>query len=206
MKNNFIIFLCGFILYSCGLPYCHKVQLTNEDLRWLSPYEEKDTFFYTSSSEEITDTLIITEKKILNPRNTFPFDTEGCNWMEGDNEFHGIGYISMRLRHNGKDFEIYYDIRRESKDGELLGNFIFAERSWGHFPGNEIHIVDFETSHKRYKKCLVFDENNMDLIKNYSDSICLKKIVWSRDSGLLLYILNECDTFCIRHIPVLGDM
>lgn len=103
------------MLNSCGLPYCKKHQFTQEDLEWISAYNENDTILFRSENK--TDTLIIESKEVYNPKNTFIFDCSGCNWIEGDNEFYAIASLDFILIHDGVKYDRGgFIIRKTKKD------------------------------------------------------------------------------------------
>ena len=47
-----------------------KVKLTDEDLSWITHYKINDSIYYVSNTDD-TDTLIVKDIQIWNPKNTF---------------------------------------------------------------------------------------------------------------------------------------
>ena len=113
MKQIIYILCFCCMLSSCGLPYCKKHQFTQEDLEWISAYNENDTILFRSENK--TDTLIIESKEVYNPKNTFIFDCSGCNWILGDNEFYAIASIDFSLIHDSVKYNGGFTIRKIEK-------------------------------------------------------------------------------------------
>ena len=85
MSKRFLTLIFSYVLFfaSCGLPYANKIKLSESDLEWI-PYQSGDTVLFTCG--ESVDTMILSEIIINNPKNEFPFDTEGVNWLEGSHD------------------------------------------------------------------------------------------------------------------------
>lgn len=191
-----LLVLSAICMYSCGLPYCKKVKLTNHDLEWVKHYAKGDSLYFILNDMEI-DTMIVQETSILNPKNTFIFDTEGCNWLEGDNAFYGTARNIMTLRHNGKNTDVWFEITRREKDGDLLCNIIFGSWSWSASPGMRISPQSYPIKNKRYTDCIVVGEEDIHLNKIGTPIFKVSKLVWSKRFGLLMYEIDNR----YRYIP-----
>ena len=44
MKKGIVFFL--IVLTSCGIPYCRKSHLSEEELKWVEAYNVKDTIIF----------------------------------------------------------------------------------------------------------------------------------------------------------------
>lgn len=102
-----------------------KVKLTEDDLLWINHFKANDTIYYLSNQNHI-DTVIVKDVQIYNPKNTFIFDTEGQNWLEGDNEFYGFATVELSLIHFTDTFFIRFEIERIAKLGALRSSCNFV--------------------------------------------------------------------------------
>jgi hypothetical protein len=58
--GNIKYFILLLLLSSCGLSYCHKVQLTDDDLSWINHYHANDKF--KDFSKKLREMLFNTPK------------------------------------------------------------------------------------------------------------------------------------------------
>ena len=191
-SKKFIIL--SLLLSSCGLPYCHKVQLTEDDLSWINHYHENDTILYKSNHNN-RDTLIVKRVGINNPRNTFILDTEGQNWIEGDNEYYGFAYVDMMLKHSPDTFHIGFEIERNDRNGKLIYGCIFCEWGW---LNKKMDLVCVKIGRKYYKNCIRRDITQMEHNYGEQSSIGLKEVIWNKKLGLLQYSLENGEKFMIQ--------
>ena len=126
---KYLFFILLLLPVGCGLPYCKKVKLTEDDLLWINHFKANDTIYYLSN-QNLIDTVIVKDVQIYNPKNTFIFDTEGQNWLEGDNEFYGFATVDLSLIHFTDTFLIRFEIERIAKLGALRSSCNFCEWSW----------------------------------------------------------------------------
>ena len=185
-----LVVLFVICMYSCGLPYCKKIKLTNRDLEWVKQYTKGDSLYFILNDMKI-DTMVVQETRVLNPQNTCIFDTEGCNWLEGDNTFYGTAINIMTLKHNGNDLDVWFEITKREKNGDLLCNIIFGSWSWSAFPGMRLSPQSYTIKNKRYTDCIVVDEKDILLNKVGTPIFKLTKLVWSKHFGLLMYEIDN---------------
>lgn len=188
--NKFYILLI-LVLNSCGLPYCHKVQLTDDDLQWINNFTNNDTIYYKSNKNSI-DTVIINEKTICNPQNTFVLDTEGVNWLEGAHEFYGFADVEMTLLHNFSQYNIAFRINRISTNDTLRYSLWFGDKK---YMGKKIKEAKYTANNIRYNDCILIDANRMCSSKTNPQKIDLKQIVWNKKKGLLRYTLQNDEIY-----------
>lgn len=60
----------GFV--SCGLPYCKKTHLSDNELEWIASYYVSDTLLL--NDQQSTDTMIITAIQVSNKQYISIFD------------------------------------------------------------------------------------------------------------------------------------
>lgn len=174
-----------FSLVSCIIPYVHKVKLTDEDLSWITHYKINDSIYYVSNTND-TDTLIVKDIQIWNPKNTFPFDSEGHNWIEVGHEYDGVASVDMSLLHSTDTFLISFDIKRNEENGPLTNSCNFCEWSWIAIPMNPKTL---EIRKRKYKDCISVDIKQMDRNEGDQPHIGLKSVIWDKEKGLIQYSL-----------------
>ena len=99
MKKIFVFFL--FALSSCGIPYCRKSHLSEEELKWVEVYNVKDTVMFYN--DNMCDTMIVSNKEIDNKSFISPFDLKSCNWLEGETEYNAIASVSFKIKHHNSE-------------------------------------------------------------------------------------------------------
>lgn len=183
-----------FSLVSCILPYVHKVKLTDEDLCWITHYKINDSIYYVSNTDD-TDTLIVKDIQIWNPKNTFPFDPEGHNWIEVGHEYDGIASVDMTLLHSTDTFLISFEVKRDEESGPLKSSCNFCEWSWIAIPMNPKTL---EIRKRKYKDCISVDIKQMDRNEGDQPVIGLKQVIWNKDKGLLQYSLKNRVSYTLK--------
>ena len=182
-----IVYLSLFVMLGCGLPYANKTKLSESELDWF-PYEVGNTVLFTCGAS--IDTMIITETNINNPRNTFIFDTEGIDWIEGNHEYKGNASCKYKLFHNGTCYEgILFVLTKECANTPAYISISFA--------GNYSKAISTDstftyTSDKL--KCISFDTSELHR-GTHQKVLDIRKIIWSKDYGLLEYFTNSDSIF-----------
>jgi hypothetical protein len=197
-KNSFIVILgLTVVMQSCGLPYCKKFQLENEDLLWLTPYEKGDMIIFRSELDRL-DTILITDKDITNPSNTCIFDLRGCNWMEGDNEFKasaGFEFIFIHdtvVQKNGIDLGGIFRIKKHEKNRPALPELSLCElysRKNTIYKDTSIFLLK-----KQIVDCLVLHRDECDIGES-QPQLGIKSFVWSKRHGLVQYTIETGEKF-----------
>lgn len=114
------------LLYSCGLPYCKKVLFSKRDLAWMVPYSIGDTIVFRCIETSDIDTLIVTNKIVNNPSNSNPFCLEGCNWMEGDNEYKANAEYQFKAIHHGEIYDCLFILEKKARKNVLKYHWLFG--------------------------------------------------------------------------------
>lgn len=122
MKEKWIyIVMTCFV--SCGLPYCKKTHLSDEELAWVNHYNKNDTILYYNN--QTIDTMIVVNVKIDNKESISIFDLKSCNWLEGQHEYNAGAIISFKMKHNflwwNGDFAI-----QKNQDQQLVASVGFG--------------------------------------------------------------------------------
>lgn len=147
--------------------------------------QDNDSIYYVSNTND-TDTLIVKDIQIWNPKNTFPFDPEGHNWIEVGHEYDGIASVDMSLLHSTDTFLISFEIKRNEENGPLTNSCNFCEWSWIAIPMNPKTL---EIRKRKYKDCISVDIKQMDRNEGDQPHIGLKSVIWDKEKGLIQYSL-----------------
>lgn len=177
------------LLYSCGLPYCKKVLFSKRDLAWMVPYSIGDTIVFRSIETSDIDTLIVTNKIVNNPSNSNPFCLEGCNWMEGDNEYKANAEYQFKAIHHGEIYDCLFILEKKSKKECAEISLAF----WGKYTINDVPIKNAQKKVSAYPNnewILLVTDKNLYSGKNQLVRP-LSKIYWSRDFGLIGYKISS---------------
>ncbi len=191
MKNIFYIIVSIIIfisLKSCGLPYCKKTQFDKIDLEWMNAYDINDTVCFISKFD--VDTFIVTSKTINNPTNTNIFYIEdGCNWMEGDNDYKANADYEFSLYHNGSKYRCAFILIKESCDSNAFCRFSFAGNYLSsfikNFSFNKVHINNHIYPDCIYLDSTLFHSGRYQLVLN------IDYLIWSKSKGLIEYKLKN---------------
>ena len=62
---KYLFFILLLLPVGCGLPYCKKVKLTEDDLLWINHFKANDTIYYLPNQNNI-DTVIVQDVQIYN--------------------------------------------------------------------------------------------------------------------------------------------
>lgn len=174
---------------SCGLPYCKKTPFSNNDLDWMKPYSVGDTLVFFNRENIEFDTLIVTKKTINNPTNKNIFDMEGCNWMEGDNEYKANAEYQIEAYHSGEKYKCLFILEKncDSKPAEVSLAF------WGRYTKKNIstgNVVKDLTIFPQYKWNVVVSDSNL-CSGTHQPVLPITNIYWNRDVGLIGYKISR---------------
>ncbi|MBQ3624356.1 MAG: hypothetical protein II950_02895 [Prevotella sp.] len=185
MSKRFLTLIFSYVLFfaSCGLPYANKIKLSESDLEWI-PYQSGDTVLFTCG--ESVDTMILSEIIINNPKNEFPFDTEGVNWLEGSHDYKGNAGCEYVLYHGGEVFEgILFVLRKEHAETSAILEISFA----GNYSDSK--SIDSTFLYKEEKlECLLFNFSDMHKGK-HQYTLPINRVIWSKKNGLYEYSLGK---------------
>ncbi|MGM9865709.1 MAG: hypothetical protein ACI30P_05475 [Muribaculaceae bacterium] len=176
------VFLC---LSSCGLPYCKKTKFSKADLSWLNVYSIGDRVIFADSEKGKFDTLVVTDKSIYDPSNTFILDVRGCNWMEGSNEYKAIADYEFDIYHDGEKYNGRFVIEKlDCSDPavalvSLMGRFAIN-------PVSTSSITSDLPEFPQYKTNIVMTESNLHSGES-QPVVQITEIYWNREAGLIGY-------------------
>ncbi len=186
MKKICIFLLCIFLMTSCV--YWGMYHFGDDDLVWLTPYDEGDTILFRSETDEM-DTLIVNEKYV---KDTYwPFmENEARNVMEA------YGFLDIDVIHQMQLTRSSVSITK--KDGDSLAVLIaFVHR-----------VQECEQSELRMEKIEIdgvfYSDACLCKGKDFSSPNDIKSeyFIWSKSKGLLQYkyLNGEVYTF-YKKIP-----
>ena len=173
MKKICIFLLCTFLMTSCV--YWGMYHFSNDDLVWLSPYDEGDTILFRSETDEM-DTLIVNEKYV---KDTYwPFmENEARNVMEA------YGFLDIDLWHDSQSFFSGISITKV-KEGGLRVSLPFTRIKKVPLE-SELKMQQKQIGEKKYTD--VFVCTRTDSIFYSKNSPPVQFYLWSKSKGLLEY-------------------
>lgn len=180
-KNNFVFLISAVLsmFYSCGLPYCKKTHLNDDELAWISHININDTIFLYS--ENIVDTLVFTDKTIHNKYLISIFDLKACNWMEGQNEYNASASCDFNITHNGKTYDgglmVIKYVRKTSSSVNILFDI-------GGLFTNDLMLDSSDT-------LLILTKNINAEESQAIESMGVKSVEWSKIMGIRSIELDD---------------
>ena len=186
-----IIFTLLAIVFLHPFVYWKFSHLSDDDLTWMEPYEERDTVLFSSPSG--MDTLVVKEKPLYN--SYWPFVMN-----EGeDNYYTANGSLKYDIKHDGKSVKGWSFILKEH-DGRLSLAF-WLHRRWQTIEdAQNVRYCSVKTGKYVYDDAIRIDESNS---QNDSEAkIANEYFIWSKSKGLLQYkyLNGEVYTF-YKKIP-----
>lgn len=182
--------IIGAFLCSCFLScvYSKITHLTDDDLLLLQVYEEGDTILF-QSSDNITDTLIVTKKSIHN--SVSPFRTN-----EASSLYIANGSIAYKLIHQNDIFEgILMLIEKDNEDSPVSISFSFCGLYSESIKADTKNlIVNGETE----DDCIIINNTIAHQGENQKN-MGIKEIVWSKSKGIIRYDTKEESYICISN-------
>lgn len=175
------------VVSACGLPYCIKYPFSDEDVSWTRIYTEGDTLLFINKNNiTMLDTLIVNAKTVYDPSNTCIFDLRGCNWVEGDNEYHASATISMAAYHSGVQYKCLYSLEKFSNTASAaFGLSLFGQYTVKDISTNTT-FSNCESVFPNYHDIIVINSSN--LTPGLSQPVRpIRTIYWSKGSGLVGY-------------------
>lgn len=186
--NHFFILLLFSFFISCGLPYCIKHKLSDEDLKWMEAYSIGDTICFENNIFDV-DTMIITHKELFNPSNTFIFDCRDCIWMEDSHDVNGYGLYEFSFTHDGKKYkEGFFLIRKKHSKKPAGFGFCFL----GNYNNEEINECGEYIFYNIPTDKSIVKISKSQYSHGGSDPYTLvDEILWERDAGLIGYKIGN---------------
>lgn len=181
--------LIPFVILCClSCVYSKITHLNDDDLLWLQVYEEGDTILF-QSSENLIDTLIITNKTIHN--SVSPFRTS-----EASSQYIANGSIDYKLIHQNDVFEgILMLIEKDNEDRPVSISFSFCGLYSDTFKADiRSLIVNGET----LDDCIIINKTRAHQGENQK-ILGIKEIVWSKSRGIIRYETKEDTYICISN-------
>ncbi len=117
IKPFFSVVSVFVLLTSCF--YDKMYNLDDDELAWMSPYEEGDTILFRSSVSGEYDSLFVNEKIILNSKSPLVSNL-------GADVFNASGSFEAKILHNNNQLEFrFYIIKENNTELKVSPNFSF---------------------------------------------------------------------------------
>ena len=195
IKIFFSVISVCLLLTSCF--YDKMYNLDDDELAWMSPYEEGDTILFRSSVSGEYDSLFVNEKIILNSKSPLVSNL-------GADVFNASGSFKAKILHNNNQLEFSFLIVKENiTDLSVRLHFTDRYSTLLRGPSNHLYLEDYNGILKMYKYTvddvvyndLVFVEDfNSELLKVRWNPCECDNFLWSKSKGLIKYKYADTDS------------
>ena len=167
-------------LVSCGLPYCKKTHLSEEEMNWINVYDEKENIRFTDGFS--IDSFALIEKEVCNKKDIPITDLKSCNWLEGQHEYIANASIDFKIKHGSKWWKGVFIISKN------MDSTFVAEISFGGLYSNEVCLNRAATSISFKNKVNSEQGTNQPLLG-------IDEVIWDKGKGIVCYKLEDGRTF-----------
>ncbi len=180
MKINRYISLMALCLVSCGLPYCKKTHLSEEEMEWINIYGKKENILFSDGLS--IDTFTFIKKNIFNKVHIPITDLKSCNWIEGQHEYIANASIDFKIKHNTQWWQGVFIISKN------MDSTFVSEISFGGLYSDEVALDKTDTSIS-FKNGVNSEEgSNQPLLG-------IEEIIWDKEKGIICYKLKDGRVF-----------
>lgn len=170
---------------STSCVYTEMHHFEEDDIKWLSVYNEEDSVLFTSSDGRYTDTLVVKQKGKYDTYLPF-MRNEVSSRMEA------YGYLDCKLIH--ANIKLYTSIKKV-KDDVLEVSFSFDKMHLKTELGSNPILNSVEINNVLYDDVLILNDSTSFVINSYS-AIC-EYVIWSKSRGLLQYKYINGDVYTL---------
>lgn len=175
MKHIILILasiICSILFAACSLTSCCKIyNLSDDELRWITNFQEGDRILLESEGE--IDTITISETEINNKKYISIFDLRSCNWLEGQDEYRANAFMYFFLRHRGKVYNGSLSVGKISNEPNLSIIFRLAN----------FFVLDFTILSTDVSTTFIEGEN-ASYGMHQSEILNVKRVVWDKARGV----------------------
>ncbi|MBR6196463.1 MAG: hypothetical protein IKQ72_02565 [Bacteroidaceae bacterium] len=194
-NHTFCLILSLLVFTSCL--YDKMYNLDDDELAWMSPYEEGDTILFRSSTLDEYDSLFVNEKAIHNSTSRLVSNV-------GADVFNASGSFHAKMSHNKNQLEFRFLIIKENKT-DLFVRLNFADRfsTLLRGPSNHLYLEDYNGVLKMfeytvddvvYNDLISVGDYNSELLNVRWNSCECDHFLWSKSNGLILYKYSDTDS------------
>lgn len=161
-----------------------RIYLTEDDLVWMTPYEQGDSILFRSGND--LDTLIIQEKTVYNEFGIISKRFE-------EHEAHGTAHYKGIIIHNTEPLRFLYHIQR-IKSSHLTTLFCFSERSCTIFVDDSTETHSMLVNNEVCRDIIKFDASDLEWAKYLISPYNCEYVLWSKTKGLVQYKYADNDS------------
>ena len=195
IKLFFSVISVCLLLTSCF--YDKMYNLDDDELAWMSPYEEGDTILFRSSVSGEYDSLFVNEKIILNSKSRLVSNL-------GADVFNASGSFEAKILHDKNQLEFcFYIIKENNTDLNVSLNFADRYCSLLRGPSSHLHfehyngvlkMIRYTVDDVVYNDLVSVGDYNSELSEVRWDSCECAHFLWSKSKGLILYKYADTDS------------
>lgn len=201
-KCRVIIILIILLIFQSCL-YSHMTHLTDEDLEWISCYEDGDTVLFLSNHGNI-DTIIITDMGIRDRYNRFIPDEAQSSTFEASAWYKFI--ISNKFSQNDElSGTLYLENDYESDtllfSSRLIRRFAFDVNSFNRSSDQfKVIFSKFSTIDSIPDNYLMFDDSNSHWSEiEWKNLKIITHFVFNKSLGLIYYRYEDGEEFTLQY-------
>lgn len=191
--NRLVIYILALLMTSCI--YQKITHMDSDDMIWLDAYHINDTIVFGSTKNN-TDTMIIVSKIIKNSKFPFYISTYSSEYLAS-------GVIRFNIHQSSTDdtikctvwFDKYY------KNLPVIQSFAFGGfksmiDQW--LVPRQRRLWNVIIDNKSFNDCIIVDSDNplCDTTNHYEKND-IRKFIWSKKDGLLMYELTNGELFTL---------
>lgn len=186
------LIICFFVV--TGGPYCIKTQFDDHELEWTKAFAMNETICYYCEQLERYDTIVVTEKKVFSPEDSWviDFDCSECNWIEVGHTVHAHAGIEFIVNNDTNNYHSNILFIRKENEGKCA-------TVWIYMLGNSFSEKSIDKGVNR----LEWTEDDLEN-EAYPCQIRVTSIIWDKNEGLLEYVINgseryvKCPKKCLK--------
>jgi hypothetical protein len=178
IKQIISFFILAVVVNACF--YTKITHMDKEDMQWMLPYSDGERILFCSQYGEI-DTLFVKAIDVWNFRNPINNISVGADYLAG-------GRCDYIILHECDSVACSFMIEKQDKNAPVLLNFVFCER-YALDLVQDLHT--YKINNIVYKDCVIIDDNNSTSVEQHPNECNIRKIIWSRSKGLVMYEFNN---------------
>ena len=178
IKRIIAFIILVFVVNACF--YTKITHMDKKDMQWMSSYSNGEKVLFCSQYGDI-DTLFVKTIDVWNSMYPINDISIGAEYLAG-------GRCEYTILHERDSVICSFMIEKQEKKAPVLLNFVFCER-YALDLVQELHT--YKINGQVFENCVIINENNSISVKQHPNECGIRKIVWSRSKGLVMYEFNN---------------
>lgn len=183
-KSVYIVLFLVFVI-SCGLPYCRRTNLNENELEWTKYINDNDTVIF--EGDNYLDTLVYFDKQTHNKSFISIFDLDACNWLEGENDYNAHTSVDFTFHHLGKEWKGHFLIIKYDNSDDVYYRFCLG----GFFSDGSYLNPEVSLKLSPQDTCFVLTRNVNARDGINQELLGVEGIEWKKRSGLQSITLKD---------------